>query len=89
MKNVGKLNNGKELLTIIERFVKYQIGIKDYYELLAVEFAKNLDDINFKSKCEILYYLALADIDSQFIYKTTHNICSSYVEALLQKGFDK
>jgi hypothetical protein len=86
MKDIGSMRPAnKDLWFITERFIKYQVGNKDYYELLAIELAKHLDQIDFKSKCDTLHHLAQADIDSQFIYKTAHNLCSAYTEAITLK----
>lgn len=85
IKNVGQINNGRELLMVVARFVQYKIVKKEYYELLSSQFGKHLDNIDFYTKCETLYYLALTDIDSQYIFKTTHNLCSSFAQAFSQK----
>ena len=59
------------------------MGTKAYYELLAVEFAKHIDDINFKDKCRIAYWFALVDIDMSAINKTVTNLAIAYSEAFM------
>ncbi len=54
--------------------------------MLAIEFVKHIDKFNFKNKTRLLYYFALADIDSSYILKTAHKLCSSYSEAFLYKS---
>lgn len=53
--------------------------------MLAIEFVKHIDKFNFKNKSRLLYWFALADIDSSYILKTAHKICSSYSEAFHYK----
>lgn len=71
---------------IVPSFLHYQIGTKAYYEMLAIEFVKHIDEFSFKEKCNLLYNFALADIDETYILKTSHKICSSYSEAFLHRG---
>ena len=85
IKKVNQLKPNRDILNMVSKFYYYQIGNKIYYEILAVEFAKNIDLFNFKNKCKILYYFALADIDSSHTLKTAHKLCSSYSEALLHR----
>lgn len=53
--------------------------------MLAIEFVKHIDKFNFKNKSRLLYWFAMADIDSSYILKTAHKICSSYSEAFHYK----
>ena len=36
----------------------------------------------------MMYWLALADIDPQYILKTAHKMAASYSEAFLHRGYD-
>jgi hypothetical protein len=54
--------------------------------MLAIEFVKHLDDFSFKNKTRLLYWFALADIDSNYILKTAHKICSAYSEAFIHRN---
>jgi hypothetical protein len=51
--------------------------------MLAIEFVKHIESFNFKNKARLLYWFALADIDSSYILKTAHKVCASYSEAFL------
>ena len=53
-----------------------------FYELLAVEFVRNLDKMNLNNKASILFSLASADIEAINIIKSAHMICASTLEAL-------
>jgi hypothetical protein len=70
---------------MVPRMLHYQIGIKAYYEMLAIEFVKHIDDFTFKNKARLLYWFALADIDSNYILKTSHKFCSAYSEAFMHR----
>jgi hypothetical protein len=82
IKKLSDIKPKSDLQYILPRFIHYQIGIKAYYELLAVTFVKHVDSIDFKNKCNIMYWLALADIDVSAISKTAEKLCSAYSEAL-------
>lgn len=51
--------------------------------MLSIEFVKKIEDFNFKNKCRLLYWFAVADIDPSYIYKTIHKFCASYSEAFI------
>jgi hypothetical protein len=85
---IKKLNNIKaeqHLMMIVPRLMYYQIGTKAYYEMLAIEFVKHVDKFSLKNKSRLLYWFALADIDSSYIFKTAHKLCASYSEAFLHR----
>jgi len=71
---------------VVPRLIQYQIGNRSYYEMMAIEFAKHHDKFNFKQKSRLLYWFALADIDPQFILKTSTKLCESYTEAFALKA---
>lgn len=82
IKNINQINF-KHLLTFVPRFLNYQIGTKAYYEILAIQFAKDIDKYNFKQKSKLLYMFAVADIDQSYIFKTLVKLCASYSEAFI------
>lgn len=53
--------------------------------MLAIEFVKNTDAYNFKNKCKLIYWFAMADIDPSYILKTVHKMCASYLEAFIHE----
>lgn len=53
--------------------------------MIAIEFVKHIDEFSFKNKTRLLYWFALADIDPSYILKTSHKMCSAYVEAFLHR----
>ncbi len=53
--------------------------------MLAIEFVKHIDDFTFKNKARLLYWFALADIDPNYILKTSHKFCSAYSEAFMHR----
>ena len=85
IKKINQLKADQHLPIIVPKFLNHQLGIKGYYEMLAIEFVKHIDKFNFKNKSRLLYWFALADIDSSYILKTAHKICSSYSEAFNYK----
>eukprot|EP00347_Sterkiella_histriomuscorum_P000591 403375259 len=87
IKNINQINY-KHLLTFIPRFLHYQIGTKAYYEILAIQFVKDIDKYNFKQKSKLLYMFALVDIDQSYIFKTLVKLCQSYSEAFIQRDFE-
>ena len=60
----------------------HQIGNRVFYELLAIEFVRNLDLFSLRVKSQILLILACADIDAGSILNTAHTICSSTLEVM-------
>ena len=60
----------------------HKIGNRVFYELLAIEFVRNLDKVSLKMKSQILYILACVDIDAGSILNTAHTICSSTLEVI-------
>jgi hypothetical protein len=83
IKKINQIKAEPHLQMIIPRFLYYQIGTKAYYEMMAIEFVKHLDEFSFKNKARLLQWFALADIDPSYILKSTHKICSAYSEAFL------
>ena len=81
MKKLNQMNAPIHLPKVVPKFLYYQIGQKGYYEMLAIEFVKHLDKIPLKNKARLLYWFALADIDSSYILKTCHKLCASFTEA--------
>lgn len=86
MKQLSHVKAEHHLPVMVPRFLAYQVGIKAYYEMLAIEFVKHCDKFNLRDKARLMYGFALADIEPSFIIKTAHKICASYSEAFLQRG---
>lgn len=86
MKKLNQLHAETHLQMIVPRFLQYQIGTKAYYEMLAIEFVKHIDKFSYKNKARLLYWFALADIDSSYILKSAHKLCSSYSEAFMHRN---
>ena len=86
VKKINQLKPESHLQMILPRFLYYQVGIKAYYEMFAIEFVKNIEKFNFKTKSRLLYFFALADIDPSYIIKTAHKICAAYSEAFLLRN---
>ena len=59
----------------------YGIGNPPFYEVLALEFVRNVDKFDFSTKCYILKKLAISDIDASNVIKTAYSIISSSLEA--------
>jgi hypothetical protein len=53
--------------------------------MLSIEFVKHIDEFSFKNKTRVLYWFAMADIDSSYILKTSHKMCAAYTEAFLHR----
>lgn len=51
------------LPTIINSMMRYQMGMKAFYEMFALEVAKHFDHFHLKHKAQMVFTLALADID--------------------------
>jgi hypothetical protein len=78
------------LLSILKQMAYHQIGNRVFYEIVALEFIKNLDAFSFAQKVEIFQILASADIEASSILKTAHTVCSSTLEVLkLQQSEDR
>lgn len=86
MMKLNQLYAETHLQMIVPRFLQYQIGTKAYYEMLAIEFVKNIDKFSYKNKARLMYWFALADIDSSYILKSAHKLCSSYSEAFIHRN---
>ena len=86
MKQLSHVKAEHHLPVMVPRFLAYQVGIKAYYEMLAIEFVKHCDKFNLRDKARLMYGFALADIEPSFVIKTAHKICASYSEAFLQRG---
>mmetsp|Transcript_19801 Transcript_19801/g.30531 ORF Transcript_19801/g.30531 Transcript_19801/m.30531 type:complete len:82 (-) Transcript_19801:237-482(-) len=60
----------------------YQQGNPLMFEVLAIEFVKNLDKLDLQKKATALRLFAQVDIDASTILRTAHTVCSSTLEAL-------
>jgi DNA replication initiation complex subunit (GINS family) len=75
IKKINNIKAKRDLPVILPRFQYYQIGQRAYYEMLAIEFVKHVDEFNFREKCNLIESFALADIDSGNILKTVQKLC--------------
>lgn len=61
----------------------YQIGNQTYYEILALEFVKNINEFSLDRKAEIIAWIAESDLEASNIIRSAHAVTSSTLEALV------
>lgn len=79
LKNINSVNS-RNLREILEAMNLHQVGNRAFYEILSLQFVRNLDKLSFEEKGEIAWYLAQADVDASTLIKSLHAILASSLE---------
>lgn len=68
-------------MQLLDAMVIHNIGQRGYYELLALEFVKKVNEHSLKDKAHILAIMANADVDADSLLKTAHMVTASTLQA--------
>jgi hypothetical protein len=60
-----------------------RIGNQTFYEILALEFVKNIDAFSLDQKAKMLAWIAECDLEASNMIRSAHAVTSSTLEALV------